>query len=144
MSPGPLARGLPLRSVTMATVLIVDDEPPIVELVRFTLEDEQVRVVEAGDGLRALEVARAEQPELIFLDVQLPALGGFDVCRRLRREPGLERTKIVMLTAAGQERDRAEGRAAGADLYLTKPFSPLRLLTLVQALLPGTPLWPER
>jgi two-component system alkaline phosphatase synthesis response regulator PhoP len=128
----------------MATVLIVDDEPPIVELVRFTLEDEHVRVLEAGDGLEALAVARAERPDLIFLDVQLPRLNGFEVCRRLRLEPGLEKTRIVMLTAAGQAQDLARGRAAGADLYLTKPFSPLRLLTLVSSLLPEVPLWPER
>ena len=128
----------------MATVLIVDDEPPIVELVRFTLEDEHVRVVEAGDGLEALAVARAERPDLIFLDVQLPRLNGFEVCRRLRLEPGLEKTRIVMLTAASQAQDLARGRAAGADLSLTKPFSPLRLLTLVSSLLPEVPLWPER
>jgi two-component system alkaline phosphatase synthesis response regulator PhoP len=128
----------------MATVLVVDDEPPIVELVRFTLEDEHVRVVEAGDGLEALEVARAARPDLIFLDVEMPYLNGFDVCRRLRLEPGLEKARIVMLTAAGQAHDLARGRAAGADLYLTKPFSPLRLLTLVQSFLPETPLWPER
>lgn len=128
----------------MAIVLIVDDEAPIVELVRFTLEDEHVRVLEAGDGLEALAVACAEQPDLIFLDVQLPRLNGFEVCRRLRLEPGLEKTKIVMLTAAGQVQDLARGRAAGADLYLTKPFSPLRLLTLVSSLLPEAPLWPER
>lgn len=128
----------------MATVLIVDDEPPIVELVRFTLEDEHVRVLEAGDGLEALAVARAERPDLIFLDVQLPRLNGFEVCRRLRLESGLGKTKVVMLTAAGQVQDLARGRAAGADLYLTKPFSPLRLLTLVSSLLPEVPLWPER
>jgi CheY-like chemotaxis protein len=128
----------------MATVLIVDDEPPIVELVRFTLEDEHVRVVEAADGLEALEVARAELPDLIFLDVQMPRLNGFEVCRRLRLEPGLAKTRIVMLTAAGQAEDLARGLAAGADIYLTKPFSPLRLLTLVQSLLPEAPLWPER
>lgn len=128
----------------MATVLIVDDEPPIVELVRFTLEDEHVRVVEAADGLEALEVACAELPDLIFLDVQMPHLNGFEVCRRLRLEPRLAKTRIVMLTAAGQAEDLARGRAAGADIYLTKPFSPLRLLTLVQSLLPEAPLWPER
>lgn len=128
----------------MATVLIVDDEQPIVDLVRFTLEDEQVRVVEAQDGVQALEVAKAELPDLIFLDVQMPRLSGFEVCRRLRQEPGLERTKIVMLTAAAQETDRQRGKAAGADEYLTKPFSPLKLLSLVQALLPGVLLWPAR
>lgn len=128
----------------MTTVLIVDDEPPIVELVRFTLEDEHVRVVEAGDGVEALEVARAELPDLVLLDVGMPHLNGFEVCRRLRLEPRLSKTKIVMLTAASQEWDFARGRAAGADLYLTKPFSPLRLLSIVQSLLPEAPLWPER
>lgn len=128
----------------MPTVLIVDDEQPIVDLVRFTLEDDQVRVVEARDGIQALEVARAERPDLIFLDVQLPRLNGFEVCRRLRQDPVLERAKIVMLTAAAQEADRARGQAAGADEYLTKPFSPLKLLSLVQALLPGVSLWLTR
>jgi CheY-like chemotaxis protein len=128
----------------MPTVLIVDDEQPIVDLVRFTLEDDQVRVVEARDGIQALEVARAERPDLIFLDVQLPRLNGFEVCRRLRQDPVLERAKIVMLTAAAQEVDRARGQAAGADEYLTKPFSPLKLLSLVQALLPGVSLWLTR
>ena len=128
----------------MATVLVVDDEQPIVDLVRYTLEDEQVQVIVAQDGIRALEVARAELPDLIFLDVQMPRLNGFEVCRRLRQEPGMEKTKIVMLTVASQEADRAQGQAAGADDYLTKPFSPLKLLSLVQALLPGLLLWPVR
>lgn len=128
----------------IATVLVVDDEQPIVDLVRFTLEDEQVQVVEAADGVQALEVARAHRPDLVFLDVQMPRLDGLEVCRLLRREPGLEHTRIVMLTAASQEADRARGLAAGADEYLTKPFSPLKLLLLVQALLPGVTLWPAR
>lgn len=130
--------------VAVATVLIVDDEQPIVDLVRFTLEDEQVQVVEAPDGVRALEAARAHLPDLIFLDVQMPRLNGFEVCRRLRQEPGLGKTKIVMLTAASQAADRATGLAAGADEYLTKPFSPLKLLSLIRALLPGVPLWPVK
>jgi len=128
----------------IATVLVVDDEQPIVDLVRFTLEDEQVQVVEAADGVQALEVARAHRPDLVFLDVQMPRLDGLEVCRLLRREPGLEHTRIVMLTAASQEADRARGLEAGADEYLTKPFSPLKLLLLVQALLPGVTLWPAR
>ncbi|MFQ5829984.1 MAG: response regulator transcription factor [Candidatus Methylomirabilia bacterium] len=128
----------------MATVLIVDDEAPIVELVRFTLEDERVRVVDASDGLDGLVVAREEHPDLIFLDVQMPRLDGFEVCRRLRDDPDLGKAKIVMLTASGQETDRARGWAAGVDEYLTKPFSPLKLLSLVQALLPDVSLWSER
>ncbi len=128
----------------MPTVLVVDDEQLIVDLVRFTLEDEQVRVVAAADGLEALEAAREHLPELIFLDVQMPHLDGFEVCRRLRLDPELGKTRIVMLTAATQESDRARGQAAGADDYLTKPFSPLKLLSLVQAFLPGIELWPAK
>jgi DNA-binding response OmpR family regulator len=127
----------------MPTVLVVDDEPPIVELVRFTLEDDRLRVLEAGDGVAALEIARRERPDLILLDVQMPRLGGLDVCRRVRQDPLLSGTRIVMLTAADQEADRARGLAAGADEYLSKPFSPLALFALVRTLLPGVSSWPE-
>ncbi len=125
----------------MTTILVVDDEPPIVDLVRFTLEDADVRVIEASDGVEALVVARQAVPDLVLLDVQMPRLDGFEVCRQLRREPALARIPVVMLTAAGQEADRARGRAAGADEYLTKPFSPLALLALVEALVPETRSW---
>ena len=127
----------------MPTVLVVDDELPIVELVRFTLEDDKLRVLEAGDGVAALEIARRERPDLILLDVQMPRLGGLDVCRRVRQDPLLSGTRIVMLTAADQEADRARGLAAGADEYLSKPFSPLALFALVRTLLPGVSSWPE-
>lgn len=127
----------------MPTILVVDDEPPILELVRYTLEDEQIRVLEAADGVQALEVAHASRPDLILLDVQMPRLDGLEVCRRLRADTALDGTRIVMLTAAGQEADRARGLAAGADEYLTKPFSPLALFTLVRSLLPEATLWPQ-
>ena len=125
----------------MTTILVVDDEPSIVDLVRFTLEDADVRVVEASDGAEALVLARRIKPDLILLDVQMPRLDGLEVCRQLRREPAFARAPIVLLTAAGQEADRARGRQAGADEYLTKPFSPLALLALVEALVPETRSW---
>jgi DNA-binding response OmpR family regulator len=125
----------------MTTILIVDDEPPILDLVRFTLEDAEVRVVEASDGVEALALARRLRPDLILLDVHMPRLDGLEACRQIRRDPALARTPIVMLTAAGQEADRARGREAGADEYLTKPFSPLALLALVEALVPETRSW---
>lgn len=128
----------------MTTILVADDEPAIVELVRFTLEDDDVRVIEAADGLAALEAARMALPELALLDVHMPRLSGLEVCRRLRQAPECARTRIVMLTAAGQAEDRARGLAAGADEYLTKPFSPLALMTLVRSLVPEAPVWPER
>lgn len=127
----------------MLTVLIADDEAHVVELVRVTLEDERVRVVEARDGTTALELAVEFEPELIFLDVNLPDLSGLEVCRRLRREPRLAGVRIVMLTAAAQQDDIARGLAAGATHYLTKPFSPVRLLSLVQGLLPRVVWLPE-
>ena len=127
----------------MLTVLIADDEPHVVELVRVTLEDERVRVVEAADGAAALALAAELEPELIFLDVNLPDISGLDVCRLLRREPRLAAARIVMLTAAAQQEDVARGFAAGATHYLTKPFSPVRLLSLVEGLLPRAVWLPD-
>jgi two-component system phosphate regulon response regulator PhoB len=128
----------------MLTVLIADDEPAIVELVRVTLEDDRVRVVTARDGETALACAAVFRPELIFLDVNMPGLGGLEVCARLRQDTELAGTRIVMLTAAAQEEDVARGLAAGADHYLTKPFSPVRLLSLVEALAPQAVAWPRQ
>ena len=127
----------------MLTILITDDEPHVVELVRVTLEDERVRVIEAPDGVTALALADELEPELIFLDVNLPDLSGIEVCRRLRRHPRLAGSSIVMLTAAAQQEDISRGLAAGATKYLTKPFSPVRLLSLVEGLLPGAAWLPE-
>jgi len=128
----------------MTTILVADDEVAIVELVRFTLEDDHVQVVGAFDGVTALELASAVPPDLVLLDVQMPHLGGLEVCRRLRQAPECAKTRIVMLSAAAQAEDRARGLAAGADEYLTKPFSPLALLTLVRSLVPEAPTWPAR
>jgi DNA-binding response OmpR family regulator len=131
-----------LRSYgAMLTILIADDEPSIIELVRVTLEDDRVRVFQALDARSAVALAVALQPDLILLDVQLPDMSGLDVCERLRSDQRFERTKIVMLTAAAQEDDVARGLAVGADQYLTKPFSPVRLLTLVEKLLPSAVVW---
>jgi two-component system, OmpR family, phosphate regulon response regulator PhoB len=128
----------------MTTILIADDETAIVELVRFTLEDDDVQILGAYDGMTALELAQATQPNLALLDVHMPRLSGLEVCRRLRRSPECAQMRIVMLSAAAQAEDRARGLAAGADEYLTKPFSPLALLTLVRSLVPEAPAWPAR
>ena len=127
----------------MLTVLIADDEPHITELVRVTLEDDRVRVLEALDGIGALEAAELYAPDVIFLDVHLPDVSGLEVCRRLRGDARLRCTPIVMLTAAAQQDDVARGFAAGATEYLTKPFSPIRLLSLVERLLPHAAWLPE-
>ena len=124
------------------TLLIADDEPAILDLVRFTLEDPQVRIVEASDGATALDLARQVRPDVALLDVKMPRLSGLDVCRRLRDLPECAHTRVVLLTAAAQAEDRRRGLAAGADHYLTKPFSPLALLTLVRSLMPEVSIWP--
>ena len=125
----------------MTTVLIVDDEPNIVQLVRITLEDSRVQVLEAADGATALDRAAAFRPDLVLLDIDLPDVSGLEVCRRLKEDADLAKMKIVMLTAAAQRDDIARGLAAGADEYLTKPFSPVRLLSLVEQLMPHTIRW---
>jgi DNA-binding response OmpR family regulator len=126
------------------TVLIADDEPTVVELVRVTLEDPQVRVIEASDGETALALADAFAPDLVLLDVAMPGLDGLEVCRELRKSPRPSTPTIVMLTAATQEEDIARGFAAGADEYLTKPFSPLRLISILERFMPAGALWLPR
>ena len=116
-------------------VLVVDDDPFIRKLVATTLEDvSDVELHQAGDGVEALEVARRECPALVFLDLDMPRMDGIETCRRLRADPATSSATIVMVTAA--HGDDIEHRAdfAGADLFLTKPFSPLDLLRLVDRL----------
>ena len=116
-------------------VLIVDDDPFIRRLVATTLEDVAgFELHEAGDGEQAIERARAVMPALVFLDVDMPRMDGIDACRRLRAEPGTAQATIVMLTAADTETVQRMAEDAGADLFLTKPFSPLALLRLVDGL----------
>jgi CheY-like chemotaxis protein len=128
-------------TIVMLTVLIADDEPHVIDLIRLTLEDERIAVIDALDGETALAHAEALRPELIFLDVNLPDMSGLEVCARLRNDPRFAATKIVMLTAAAQESDIARGLAAGANHYLTKPFSPVRLISLVESVVPHAAVW---
>jgi len=113
-------------------ILIVEDEPALVETLTYTLQRQGYRVVSATDGRAALEVARREQPDLIVLDVMLPKLDGFEVCRILRREMN---TPIIMLTARDEEIDKVVGLEVGADDYLTKPFGMRELLARIKSLL---------
>jgi DNA-binding response OmpR family regulator len=110
-------------------VLIVDDESHIVELVRVCLEDTDYEILEAYDGQEALDKARLEKPDLILLDIMLPKMDGYEVCRNLKTDDSTKTIPVVMLTAKGQEVDKVKGFQSGADSYMTKPFSPLRLLT---------------
>src|SRR5438094_288940 len=99
------------------------------------------RATAALDGETALALAETHRPDLVLLDVNLPDMSGLEVCAQLRRDPRLASMKIVMLTAAAQADDVTRGLAAGADHYLTKPFSPVRLLGLIETLLPCTIVW---
>jgi DNA-binding response OmpR family regulator len=117
------------------TILVVDDEPRIVELARDYLEHAGFRVITANDGRAALDVARHHRPDLIVLDLGLPGLDGLDVTRELRRDGSLP---IVMVTARDDELDKVLGLELGADDYLTKPFSPRELVARVKAVLRRT------
>ena len=117
------------------TILVVDDEPRIVELARDYLEHAGFRVITANDGRAALDVARHHRPDLIVLDLGLPGLDGLDVTRELRRDGPLP---IVMVTARDDELDKVLGLELGADDYLTKPFSPRELVARVKAVLRRT------
>jgi two-component system, OmpR family, alkaline phosphatase synthesis response regulator PhoP len=114
------------------TVLVVDDEPQIVQVVRDYLEHGGFAVLTAGDGPTALRVARTQHPDLVILDLGLPGLDGLDVTRSLRRDGAVP---IIMLTARGDESDKLVGLELGADDYLTKPFSPKELVARVRAVL---------
>ena len=119
----------------MPSVLIVDDDPSIRKLVATTLEDVAgFELVEAADGDEALALAREEAPAIVLLDIDMPGIDGFEACRRLRAEPGTADTTVVMLTAAADEEAERAAEEAGADLFITKPFSPLELLRLVDDL----------
>ena len=113
------------------TILIVDDEVHIRILMEQTLEDledEGVELLTATNGLEALDVIQTQRPDLVFLDVMMPKMNGFEVCQAVKKDGTLQDTYIIMLTAKGQELDQQEGREAGANLYMTKPFDPDEVL----------------
>jgi DNA-binding response OmpR family regulator len=115
----------------MPKILIVDDEPFIRQLLELTLEeleDEGVELLFATNGDEALESIKKESPCLVFLDVMMPKMNGFEVCNIVKNELRLKETYTILLTAKGQEFDREKGREVGADMYMTKPFNPDEVL----------------
>jgi DNA-binding response OmpR family regulator len=113
-------------------ILIVDDEAHIRMLIGQTLEeleDEGVEFLTADNGASALELIQTEKPHLVFLDVMMPRMNGMDVCQKVKKELAIEDVYIILLTAKGQELDRQRGQEVGADLYMTKPFDPVLLLS---------------
>jgi DNA-binding response OmpR family regulator len=122
--------------MTSELILIVDDEPSIIQLARMYFERDGFRVLDANDGESALEAAAKYRPALIVLDVMLPKLNGFEVCRKLRL--GGDQTPIIMLTARDEDIDKILGLELGADDYLTKPFNPRELVARAKAILRRT------
>ena len=120
-------------------ILIVEDQPDLRKLLRVTMSLDDLEIHEAEDGHAALKAAQALAPDVMLLDVMMPGgLDGLQVCERIKSDPMMKKTRIIMLTARAQESDIAAAMAAGADGYLSKPFSPLELIAKVQSLLPKT------
>ena len=117
------------------TILVIDDEPDAVDLIEFNLKNAGFQVKTAGDGAEALAKARSILPALIVLDVMLPEIDGFEICKLLRRDPDTAAIPIIMLTAKAAEIDRVLGLELGADDYLTKPYSPRELVLRIKNLL---------
>ncbi len=121
--------------MSKASILVVDDEDDIRELVQLNLDREGYRVLTCETGEQALAVARSKTPDLIVLDLMLPGIDGLEVCKRLKADPGLGQIPVVMLTAKGEESDIVAGLELGADDYITKPFSGKVLVARVRRLL---------
>lgn len=119
-------------------ILIVDDEEHICELIKFNLENSGYKTIIASEGMEALKMAKEERPKLILLDVMLPGIDGYDVCKEIRKDELIGATPIMMITARGEELDKVLGLELGADDYITKPFSVRELLARVKAILRRT------
>lgn len=118
-----------------AKLLIVDDEVDLVETLKFRLEANDYEIIEANDGQKGLEKAKSENPDLIILDLMIPKLDGYKVCRMLKFDEKYKNIPIIMFTARAQEGDRKLGFETGANAYITKPFDPQVLLAKIEELL---------
>jgi len=123
-------------------ILAVDDEEHIQELIKFNLENNGYKVITCGDGTQALKFAKLEKPDLILLDVMLPGIDGYDVCKEIRKDNSISSLPIIMITAKSEELDKILGLELGADDYITKPFSIRELLARVKAVLRRTSIQP--
>jgi DNA-binding response OmpR family regulator len=118
----------PAESVRVRRILVVDDEPHVGRIIQFKLEQGPYDVLLSHDGIAALDILRREDPiDLVLLDIMLPRLGGLELLAQLRRLPHRRDTPVIMLTAKGNETDRTQAEALGADDFVVKPFSPKRL-----------------
>ena len=119
----------------MKTILLVDDEPKVLELLTAMLEDGQHRLLLASNGEEALDIARSERPDVVFLDINMPVKDGFEVCSAIKEDPITAHAKVVMLTALSQTATRQRANEAGADDFLSKPFSLRALLDKLREVL---------
>lgn len=117
------------------TILVIEDETDVSDLIRYHLKKAKCRVLDAADGLQGFTVATEERPDAIILDVMLPKLNGFEVAKKLRADPRTESIPLLILSAKGESESRIKGLELGADDYLPKPFSPRELVLRIQALL---------
>ncbi len=117
-------------------IMVVDDEPDIVKIIKISLELANFEVIEANNGEECLSKLNSGiKPELILLDIMMPGLSGYEVCQKIRQNPDLKDIKVVMLTAKGQKSDAEEGLKSGADDYIIKPFDPYELIDQVKEIL---------
>lgn len=123
-----------------STILIVEDDPSIIVSLEFLMRQKGYIVYTAGTGMEALELVKRHKPDLALMDVMLPVLSGIEVCRQLKEQEQYCQLKIILLTAKGRKKDKQDGLAAGADAYVTKPFSTQKLLLAVDNLLKGLPI----
>ena len=121
--------------MSLARILVVEDEPDILDLIAYNLEKKDYEVLKAMTGTQSLEAARTQMPDLMLLDLMLPELNGLDVCRLLKADPATQGIPIIIVSARGEEADVIKGLELGADDYVTKPFSPAVLLARTQAAL---------
>lgn len=119
-------------------ILVADDEPHIRRLIEQSLEeleDEGAAILTAANGELALSAIRTHRPDLVILDVMMPLMNGFDVCKQVKQDDALKSAYVILLTAKGQEYDRRQGESVGADRYMTKPFDPDELMTIARKVL---------
>jgi len=121
--------------MTQRKILIADDNENIREALTYLLEDEGYSLSMAKDGAETLTKVREVQPHILFLDIMMPEINGYDVCRIIKNDPELKRIYVIMLTAKGQVAEQGRGRAAGADEYIVKPFSPMEILAKIKDIL---------
>lgn len=117
------------------TILVVDDEQDLLDLIEYNLKKEEFKVLKAENGLEGIELARKSRPDLILLDIMMPKMDGLEVCRELRSDPHLKLVPIIFLTARDDEKTEVEGLNQGADDYITKPISTKRLMSRIKAVL---------